>query len=96
MRHDRRSFLKRSALAGGSLVGLNFLLPRRAGATVPAPAARSRDSGLSSAKPSENTGEVLLALPEEFKYNILIRSGVTMGDGRVRAQRRRNGCLRLG
>ena len=83
MRHDRRSFLKRSALAGGSLVGLNFLLPRRAGATVPRSGGPIPGFGPLVAKPSENTGEVLLALPEEFKYNILIRSGVTMGDGRT-------------
>jgi uncharacterized protein len=83
MRSNRRSFLKRSALAGGSLVGLNFFLPRHAGASVPQFGGTIPGFGPLVPMPSENTGEMLLALPERFKYNILIRRDDMMSDGRL-------------
>lgn len=82
MRHDRRSFLTRSALAGGSLVGLDFLLPRLARATVPRYGGTIPGFGPLVPRESENTGEVLLAVPEGFKYNLLIRRNDLMSDGR--------------
>ena len=86
MLQNRRSFLKRSVLAGGGLVGVNFLLPRHASAQVPRFGGPIPGFGPLISKPSENTGEVLLAVPEEFKYNILIRRNDVMSDGRLAPQ----------
>jgi secreted PhoX family phosphatase len=80
--YNRRSFLKNTVLAGGGVVGLNLLLPRLASATVPQVGGTIPGFGPLVPTASENTGEVLLALPEGFKYNVLIRRDVPMSDGR--------------
>lgn len=78
---DRRAFLKMSAAASGVL-GLNALGIRVAGATVPQFGGEIPGFGPLVPTASENTGEVLLALPDGFKYNVLIRNGDLMSDGR--------------
>ena len=83
MLHNRRSFLKRSALAGGSLIGLDLLLARHARATVPQYGGTIPGFGPLAPTASENTGEVLLALPDGFKYNVLIRRNDLMSDGHL-------------
>ncbi len=80
--HARRSFLKHTVLAGGVL-GLNALLPRLASATVPQFGGTIPGFGPLVSTRSENTGEVLLKLPAGFKYNVVIRGGHTMSDGRL-------------
>jgi secreted PhoX family phosphatase len=82
MLSNRRSFLKHSALAGSAL-GLNCLLPRLARAAVPRYGGNIPGFGPLVPTPSENTGEVLLAVPEGFKYNLLIRRDNPMSDGRL-------------
>jgi uncharacterized protein len=79
---NRRSFLHRSALAGGSLIGLNLIAPRRSSADVPLSGGAIPGFGDLAPTASQNTNEVLLALPEGFKYNVLIRRNETMSDGR--------------
>lgn len=78
MRHttvSRRNFIQLGAAMGGALgLGLTDLGRLRA------QSAPGLGPLVSTA--SENTGEVLLALPEGFKYNVLIRNGSMMSDGR--------------
>jgi secreted PhoX family phosphatase len=72
---SRRSFLKLAAVTGGVLV-LQRLGLRPAGAgTTPM-------LGKLVPTAAENTGEYLLTLPEGFHYNVLLRRGDTMSDGR--------------
>jgi hypothetical protein len=78
---DRRSFLKISAAAGGAL-GLSTLGLRTAQAAVPQFGGDIPGFGPLVLTASENTGEELLALPEGFKYNVLIKYGDLMTDGR--------------
>jgi secreted PhoX family phosphatase len=78
---DRRSFLKLSAAAGGAL-GLSTLGLRGAQAAVPQYGGNIPGFGPLVPTAAENTGEVLLALPEGFKYNVLIKYGDLMADGR--------------
>jgi secreted PhoX family phosphatase len=80
-RIDRRGFLKMSAAASGVL-GLNVLGIRAAGATVPQFGGDIPGFGPLVLTASENTGEYLLALPAGFKYNVLIKNGDLMTDGR--------------
>jgi secreted PhoX family phosphatase len=80
-RFDRRSFLKATTLAGGAL-GLGALGLRGAHASVPQFGGDIPGFGPLVPTAAENTGEVLLALPEGFKYNMLIRNGDPMTDGR--------------
>jgi secreted PhoX family phosphatase len=81
--HNRRSFLQRSALAGGGLLALNSLLPLVASAEVPQFGGTIPGFGELVPTASENTGETLLELPPGFKYNVLIRTGKVMTDGRA-------------
>lgn len=80
-RIDRRAFLKMSAAASGVL-GLNALGIRVAAATVPQFGGDIPGFGPLVPTAAQNTGEILLALPEGFKYNVLIRNGDLMTDGR--------------
>ena len=81
--HNRRSFLQRSALAGGGLLALNSLLPLTASAEVPQFGGTIPGFGELVPTASENTGETLLELPPGFKYNVLMRTGDVMTDGRT-------------
>lgn len=78
---DRRAFLI-SAAAAGSALGLNALGIPSATAAVPQFGGDIPGFGPLVPIASENTGEVLLALPEGFKYNVLIKYGDRMADGR--------------
>ncbi len=84
MKQNRRSFLQTSALAAaGGIIGLNGLMPRNAKAAVPQFGGTIPGFGPLVPTAAENTEEVFLALPEGFRYNVLIRSGDVMSDGRV-------------
>jgi hypothetical protein len=81
---DRRDFIKASAVVGGAtLFGLNGLAARTA--LDPSRWKRGKANELGygplSPKPSENTGEVMLALPEGFSYKVFGKTGETMSDG---------------
>lgn len=78
---NRRSLLKLSAAAGG-LMGLTALGARVAQAAVPQYGTTIPGFGPLVLTAAENTGEMLLALPEGFKYNLVTRTGVMMSDGR--------------
>jgi secreted PhoX family phosphatase len=82
MQHSRRSFLKSSALVGG-VIGLDFLLPRGAGASVPRFGGPIPGFGELVPTAAANTGETLIALPPGFKYNVVIRREMPMSDGRL-------------
>ncbi len=72
---SRRSFLGLAVMTGGVL-GLQRLGLR------PAHARTIAVSGKLVPTAAENTGEYLLTLPEGFHYNVLLRGGKTMSDGR--------------
>ncbi|MBV9789815.1 MAG: DUF839 domain-containing protein [Chloroflexi bacterium] len=84
---DRRKFLRGSAALGGMLCGLEGLIARGASA---APRhgvgfAAKGAGGYGPLRPTatSNTGEMLLALPEGFQYNLLSREGTPMSDGNL-------------
>ncbi|HEX6289092.1 MAG TPA: alkaline phosphatase PhoX [Herpetosiphonaceae bacterium] len=83
---DRRTFLRRTAIASGALFGLEGLIARGALA-APHDGAGRADKGSGGygpvyPRPARNTGEVLLALPEGFEYTVLSRTGSIMSNGR--------------
>ncbi|MBS3952497.1 MAG: DUF839 domain-containing protein [Methylomicrobium sp.] len=78
---SRRSFLQLTAATGGVL-GLSAMGIRLAEATVPQFGGTIPGFGPLVPTAAQNTGEVLIALPEGFKYNVLIRRGNIMSDGR--------------
>jgi uncharacterized protein len=80
---DRRSFLK-SGLAGAATIGLAGLLARPSLAKSALERGSANDDGGYGAlqpTPTNNTGEVLLALPAGFSYNVFGRTGSSMTDG---------------
>lgn len=77
---DRRSLLQLSAAAAGTL-GLSTLGASLAHATVPQFGGTIPGFGPLVPTAAQNTGEVLLALPQGFKYNVLIRNGQPMSSG---------------
>lgn len=78
---SRRLFIQLGATVGGAFaVGLTDL--GRLRADVPQSGGTIPGFGPLVPTAAENTGEVLLALPEGFKYNVLIRRGDIMSDGR--------------
>ena len=80
---NRRTFLVRSAAAGGTALALQGLLNRTALAKA-GPGGSVRDeAGYGPLVPiaASNTGEVLLELPEGFLYNVFGRTGSIMSDG---------------
>lgn len=78
---SRRNFIQLGATVGGA-IGLGFTDFGRVRADVPQYGGTIPGFGPPVPTASENTGEVLLALPEGFKYNVLIRNGDVMSDGR--------------
>src|SRR4030095_13961200 len=82
---DRRSFISNLSLVSGGLALAGNSLACRADALV-------RTSNLSeyiavgfrklSPVAAQNTGEVLLALPDGFQYNVIGKKGDPMADGR--------------
>ena len=83
-RVDRRTFLRHTAVAGGTAVALQGLIARGTMA-APAPAAQIGTGSYGPLVPraSNNTGETLLALPEGFQYNVIGKRGEVMTDGRL-------------
>jgi secreted PhoX family phosphatase len=75
---SRRTFLHLAALSGGAAA----LGARTAWASVPQYGGTIPGFGPLVPTAAENTGETLLALPEGFRYNVLIRNGNPMTDGR--------------
>jgi hypothetical protein len=86
---NRRSFLRRAAVVGGAVVGLHELAAKTAAAAPQyGPLAKPKSIGYGELVPtaSENTGEVLLELPPEFKYTVFGKTGSIMSDGRPTPQ----------
>lgn len=83
-RLDRRTFLRRGALAGGALAVQGFAAcgARHVHDGAEASGGAGGYGPLLPAK-AANTGETLLALPEGFAYNVLGRTGSPMSDGRL-------------
>ena len=84
---DRRTFLRGSAAVGGAIFGLDGLIARGALA-VPHSKSSIATKGTGGYGPlaptaARNTGEVLLALPDGFQYNVISRAGRRMADGKV-------------
>ncbi len=83
---DRRSFLRQSALAGGAAFAFGGMVNRldlfATGGRRALAALDTVGFGPLSPKPTENTGEVFLGLPDGFKYKVFGRAGSIMSDGR--------------
>ena len=84
---DRRSFISNLSLASGGLALAGSSLACRADALVRTsnPLSEYRAVGFGKLSPvaAQNTGEVLLALPEGFRYNVIGKKGDPMADGRA-------------
>lgn len=93
---DRRSFLRSTALMGGSLFGIEGLIARGAlGAAPPAykkglgdygplvltPPVNTDDPLLAGTGNSELRGKALLGVPAGFLYTVIGRQGTVMSDG---------------
>ena len=81
---DRRAFLRSFGAAAGGLAVAGGALRRRSEAIAANGNSAARVIGYGELVPSAsaNTGEVLVALPKGFKYNVLGQVGSTMSDGR--------------
>jgi secreted PhoX family phosphatase len=79
----RRSFLGQTALATGAAVAFQSLLERSGFGGRAALRAQAAGFGPLFAKAANNTGEVLLELPEGFQYNVIGKLGSVMSDGRL-------------
>ncbi|MGH9903002.1 MAG: alkaline phosphatase PhoX, partial [Pyrinomonadaceae bacterium] len=78
--------MRHTAIAGGAALALEGLIARdllpRGGGRARAQAGAGGYGPL-AAKPSNNTGEMLLALPEGFQYTVIGKVGAPMADGRL-------------
>ena len=79
-RLDRRAFLGRTPLAAGTLLALNGLTARAGALAKGAPKGAGGYGPLRPTK-TKNTGEELLALPENFQYTVFGKTGDKMSDG---------------
>ncbi|HEU0186219.1 MAG TPA: alkaline phosphatase PhoX [Blastocatellia bacterium] len=83
---NRRKFLSRTVQTTGAAFAMQSFVARGALAASGDGAKRKKkcdgDYGDLAPTPSENTGELLLALPAGFKYNAFGRTGEIMTDGR--------------
>ncbi len=82
---DRRSFISRLTLSSGGLALACTGLAHRANAinlSGDGPSLRAFGYGELVPTAAKNTGEVMLALPRGFEYNVLGRTGSDMSDGR--------------
>lgn len=77
---SRRNFLRTTALVGGA-VGLQGLTARSALAHDSLALQRIAGFGNLIPTPANNTGEMLLALPKGFQYNVFGKTGSIMSDG---------------
>lgn len=78
---SRRNFLRTTALVGGTL-GLQSLAARTSLAHDSLALQRIASFGDLVPTPANNTGEMLLALPQGFQYNVFGKTGSIMSDGR--------------
>src|SRR5687768_7623663 len=82
---DRRSFISRITVSSGGLALACSGLAKRAGAFADTGSlAHLRAAGYGEIVPTaaKNTGDVFLALPRGFEYNVLGKVGSTMSDNR--------------
>jgi uncharacterized protein len=83
---NRRKFLNSTVKTTGVALAMQSFAARGALAAVNDSHKKADDSdggyGELAPIPSENTGEMLLALPAGFKYNAFGRTGTVMSDGR--------------
>jgi hypothetical protein len=83
---DRRTFLSRAASAAAFAAGMQGLAARTAFAGAPRGQSTAwlGNGGYGPLYPTaaRNTGEILLALPEGFRYNVFGKEGDRMADGR--------------
>ncbi len=83
---NRRNFLRQTAIAGGAALALQGLVARdmlKTGGARAFAAAGSGGYGPIAARPSNNTGESLIMLPEGFQYTVIGKVGSGMADGRL-------------
>ncbi len=84
---NRRNFLRQTAIAGGAALALEGLFARDklhfVGGGRARAAAGSGGYGPLSPRASNNTGELLLKLPEGFQYTVFGKVGAPMSDGRL-------------
>ncbi len=83
---DRRSFISTLTVAGGGLALACSALSRRAGVFAETGSfAHLRTEGYGDLFPTaaKNTGDVFLALPKGFEYNVIGKFGAAMSDGRL-------------
>jgi uncharacterized protein len=78
---SRRMFIQLGTAVGGAF-GLGLTEFGRLRADVPQSGGTIPGFGPLVPTAAQNTGETLLKLPEGFNYNVLIRNGNTMSDGR--------------
>ena len=81
---DRRSFISNLGLFSGSIALASHSLGRMSDVFADTGSvARAAGYGALAPTAAKNTGEVFLALPEGFQYNVIGKKGDPMADGRA-------------